>query len=341
MELASGLALSCDYPMLEPSGVAGFGENHAFGVFDAQGRFHLHFHIQPIPGMWQVRRTSGAIALPAGRMLMFQGEGASTTERNVGSGSVNFECREPFARWIGTFRGTARDTTDDAIAAGPLIDGSRCLVEVELDLTMGVPAWVLGTMNPRKVAGGQDAKTFLGGFRYEQLFRAQAKLRVDDQEHVFSGTGYRTHRQGVRDTSGMHGHSAQTALFPSGQAFGIMRFRQPDGTAGFSEAFVYRDHEMLPAQVLEAPWLPSLTSRGESSLLVLETDRGRETIECLSLAMNWRTLPGVGHDLAWHRLGNHGGGQILVGSGMGRYRWAGEDSCGLLEGSGRVGVNTS
>jgi hypothetical protein len=94
----------------------------------------------------------------------------------------------------------------------------------------------------------------MGGARYEQLFRATGTVKVGDDEHDFSGTGLRIRRQGVRKLAGFWGHAWQSALFPSGRAFGYIAYPpRPDGEPTFNEGYIFlRDGGLIPARVVEA-----------------------------------------------------------------------------------------
>jgi hypothetical protein len=172
----------------------------------------------------------------------------------------------------------------------------------------------------------------MGGPRYEQLFRATGSVWVGGREHSFSGSGLRIRRQGVRRLEGFWGHCWQSALFPSGRAFGYIAYPpRPDGRPTFNEGYVFDgDGDLVPARVVEAPWLTRLQPLGEDVSVVLETANGTESIagetvvsthditdpsevppEQLAKLANW-TFP------------------ALLQAGV-RYRWNGEETIGMLE----------
>ena len=74
---------------------------------------------------------------------------------------------------------------------------------------------------------------------------------------TFTGTGLRIRRQGVRKLEGFWGHCWQSALFPSGRAFGYIAYPpRPDGEPTYNEGYIFSgDGELVPARVVEAPWL--------------------------------------------------------------------------------------
>ena len=168
----------------------------------------------------------------------------------------------------------------DGTKDGPLVD-----VGFQVEATMAVPPWVQGALSAES---GERLKTsieghLMGGARYEQLFRATGSLKVGDDEHGFAGTGLRIRRQGVRKLAGFWGHSWQSALFPSGRAFGYIAYPpRPDGEPTFNEGYLFHpdgDGDLIPARVVEAPWLTDLKPAGEDVALVLETSSGTVQIE--------------------------------------------------------------
>src|SRR5689334_20809510 len=139
--------------------------------------------------------------------------------------------------------------------------------------------------------------SFLAAVTGSRLRRRRAVLldRLDDLVHqpgdgaggcisVDAPTpgGLRIRRQGVRRLEGFWGHCWQSALFPSGRAFGYIAYPpRPDGKPTFNEGYLYlgRDGDLIPARVVEAPWLTRLEPRGEDVSVVLETAEGTERIE--------------------------------------------------------------
>ena len=119
----------------------------------------------------------------------------------------------------------------------------------------------------------------MGGPRYEQLFRATGEsVKRGDDEHEFTGSGLRIRRQGVRKLAGFWGHCWQSAVFPSGRAFGYIAYPpRPDGEPTFNEGYIFTgDGGLIPARAVEAPWLTRLQTVGEDVSLVLG-DRRRDS----------------------------------------------------------------
>ena len=199
---------------------------------------------------------------------------------------------------------------------------------------MAVPPWVQGTLSAES---GERLKTsiegaLMGGARYEQLFRATATLTTGAEQHDFTGTGLRIRRQGVRRLAGFWGHSWQSALFPSGRAFGYIAYPpRPDGEPTFNEGYVFGgDGGLVPARVVEAPWLTTLRPRGENVALTLETRTETVHIEGETIL----STHDVYHDdkmFSSEALRQEMSSFPALQQAGVRYRWDGEEAFGMLE----------
>jgi hypothetical protein len=222
------------------------------------------------------------------------------------------------------YAGDAVETTTAALIAGKA-DGPRVPLEFVVEAQMAVPPWIQGQMSAdaadklqTSVEGG-----FMGGPRYEQLFRATGSLRVAGEHYEFTGTGLRIRRQGIRKLEGFWGHCWQSALFPSGRGFGYIAYPpRPDGTPSYNEGYLFTgDGPLIPARVVQAPWLGRIQDVGEDVAVVFESEElGRVRIEGetvvstfdLTLRAEMPDFPGL-----------YQGGA--------RYRWDGEETYGMIE----------
>jgi hypothetical protein len=225
-----------------------------------------------------------------------------------------------------TYDGTALDTTAHALARGDL-DGPRIRLRVDVELTIAAPPWVPGTMNDD--AAEVFHQGFAGAFispRYEQLCTSRGTVRAGDDEWSFTGTGLRIHRQGVRDVGGFWGHCWPSALFPSGRGFGGLAFpERPDGQPTYNEAYVFDGERMIPAILVDAPWLRRLQPFGEDVVVTLRTADGDLRIEGETI-VSACMAGGTHHEFA----------PALQQAGV-RYRWDGEETYGMMERSIPVG----
>jgi hypothetical protein len=146
------------------------------------------------------------------------------------------------------------------------------------------------------------------------------------------GSGLRIRRQGVRKLAGFWGHTWQSAVFPSGKAFGYIAYPpRPDGQPTFNEGYLFTgDGPLIPARVIEAPWLTRLQALGEDVSLVLETADGATRIEGETVFST--------HDIhhnddmySMHALKKEMPSFPALQQAGVRYRWDGEETYGMLE----------
>jgi hypothetical protein len=265
-------------------------------------------------------------------------EGPDGLPTVLGAGPLGFRCVEPFRTWTMSFAGAAVQTSSFDLAKGKK-DGPLVDVEFDVEAAMAVPPWIQGTLVTE--AGASLASSIegdlMGGPRYEQLFRATGSVRIGAEQHTFTGSGLRIKRQGVRRLAGFWGHCWQSALFPSGRAFGYMAYPpRSDGQPTFNEGFLFDgDGELVPARVAEAPWLTRLQPLGEDVSLVLSTRRGDVRIEGQTVVSTFD----IHHDdkgFASRALKQEMPNFPALYQGGARYRWDGEQTFGMIERSNPI-----
>ena len=176
-----------------------------------------------------------------------------------------------------------------------------------------------------------------GWVRWDSRVRAitavgDGRLRVDGAEHPFTGTGLRIRRQGVRRLEGFWGHCWQSALFPSGKGFGYIAYPpRPEGEPQYNEGYVFRgDGDLVPARVVEAPWLTRLhPAIGAEVPVVLETADGIERIDGVTVLSTHNVQRGaaLGDDAV--KTANWSFPPLQ--QACVRYTWDGEQAIGMLE----------
>ena len=317
----------------------GYGENQAFWFFDQNDKVHSYNHLDIIQDAFPLRTERHWLALKDGRVLYNYVDGWRSTPRKPAGANLVYECVEPFRTWTIDFLGTMRISSAEELSRGRPVEGPRAVVEFHIDAEMAAPPWQLGSLDARSGADlASDSGRFIGGERYEQLYRMTGHIRID-QEHIdIAGIGVRTHRRGTREMERWHGHSWQTAIFPSGRAFGLMRFPSGEGEAGrkalrFNEGFVVQDGRMYPAQVLDSTWLDTYAPTGERSQVRLRSELGEAVIDCEIAASVWRTIPTDASQGRYLRgFGVWGDpNSYAMNQGAARYTWDGESAYGHIE----------
>jgi hypothetical protein len=172
----------------------------------------------------------------------------------------------------------------------------------------------------------------MGGVRHEQLFRCQGSFRVGDEQYTFTGTGLRIHRIGVRDTSEFWGHNWQSAVFPSGRAFGFIVFpSRPDGSPSYAEGYVFDDGVLHPAHIVDVHWLTTIEPHGGDVSIALKTDRhGDIRIEGQTCCSTFSPQGGRLH-LDWQPGSVSRHNTVTYHQGGARYTWDGEQAYGMVE----------
>jgi prepilin-type processing-associated H-X9-DG protein len=313
----------------------------SFWVFDDRGEVGLpRIGIEALAANWEAHGVQVNIAFADGRVFRLRGDGkswpvlgADDRPSVLGAGPLAFTCVEPFHVWTMAFDGQAVETSSAELAAGrkdgPLVD-----LRFEVEATMAVPPWVQGALQADAASRLTTSieGDLMGGPRYEQLFRATGTVEVAGDTHAFFGSGLRIRRQGVRRLEGFWGHCWQSGLFGSGRAFGYIACPpRPDGLPTFNEGYLFDgDGDLVPARVVEAPWLTKLQPLGEDVSVVLETDRGTVRIEGETVVST--------HDITdpsevpAEQLAKMADWTFpaLQQAGV-RYRWEGEETIGMLE----------
>lgn len=277
-DLAAGIDPSRDgINLQQPADEPTFGENHAFWIHDEEQGIQIIGHLNTAEdiGDYGQRLAKLSVSFPDGRLYQLREYGAGCSEDVTGSGNLRFRCIEPFRQWSCHFAGAMDDVTVvHNYRTGNVIDIPRVPIRFDVDTTMVAPAWLQGSM----IEGGLGVATaYIGGERYEQLFRASGKLVIGGEEYTVDGFGNRTHRYGTRDLAAsakvppMLGHVWGAAVFPDGSGFGLQVFPNRDGSIFWGEAYVLRDGVQMPARIIKAPWLSHYRTFGERIEIVLET----------------------------------------------------------------------
>jgi len=339
--LTGGMLPSRDLVLAAAPDDALVREGDNMWIFDDQGRFALpRIGIEAMGSQWFARGLQANLAFADGRALNGAGPargagslGADGVARIFAAGPLRMECLEPFLRWTMQWHGPMRDSNVDEQLAGVVAE-RWAEVDLEVDTTMAVPPWVQGEMSAEadKLLKNDIEGAFMGGVRHEQLFRCRGSLRVGDEQYTFTGTGLRIHRVGVRDTAEFWGHNWQSAVFPSGRAFGFIVFPpRPDGSPSYAEGYVFDGGVMHPARIVDVHWLSTIIPSGGDVSVVLETkEHGNVSISGRTCCSTFSPQGGRLH-LEWEPNGVSLRNSVTFHQGGARYEWGGEVTYGMVE----------
>jgi hypothetical protein len=331
IDLSGGISREREYVFAQCPGEPDIRDAVNVWIEAADGAFGMRIGVEAVAPHWEKHQIWLDIAFADGRVLnvrdyfpVLPAIGPEGQPTILGAGPLQFRCVSPFQRWTVSFDGEARETTAMELIKGVLpADLPTSRVAFEIEMNMAVPPWIPGSL---LADAGETLKGEQGEHmspRYEQLFRASGTLRTGGKRSEFTGNGLRIRRQGRRKFEGFTGHSWQSALFPSGKAFGCNNYPpRDDGQPSYNEGFVFYDSGVLrPARVVQAPWLTRLTPGGDDVTLVLQTADGEKISIDGQTYVNTRSL----------------GDKVLpadfpiVQQAHARYRWNGEESFGMIE----------
>jgi hypothetical protein len=313
----------------------------SFWVVDHRGEIGLpRIGIEAVAANWDAHDVQVNVAFPDGRVFRLRENGESWPAAGpdgrptvLGAGGLGFRCIEPFDTWMMSYDGKAVQTSSTDLIAG-IKDGPLVDVSFHVEAKMAVPPWVQGALSAEADARLKTSieGNLMGGPRYEQLFRATGALTVGGDEREFVGTGLRIRRQGIRKLAGFWGHSWQSALFPSGRAFGYIAYPpRPDGEPTFNEGYIFTGTgDLMPARVVAAPWLTRLQAVGEDASLVLETASGTVHIDGETIL----STHDIYHDdkmFSTQAIKQEMPSFPALQQAGVRYRWDGEETFGMLE----------
>jgi hypothetical protein len=291
--------------------------------------------VEAVGDQWDTHELQVNVGTADGRRFNLFGNGevhdplgADGRPRLLGAGPLSFELVEPFTHWRMRLDAVLPQRTVEEQIAGLGFDQREATVPVaiEVDLRAAVPPWEIGGLLPeaRRVLEEQDEGALMGGPRFEQLNRATGVLRIGDEEHRIDGGALRIRRQGIRRLGTFRGHAWQSALFPSGKAFGYIVYpEREDGLPTYNEGYVFEgDGELIPAWVVDAPWLRRTTPAGEDVSVVLETATGTHRIQAESVISNFMVMGDVGPDAD---------NLPVLQQAVTRFTWDGESANGMME----------
>ncbi|MDE8650126.1 hypothetical protein [Novosphingobium album (ex Liu et al. 2023)] len=330
-DLSGGIPVEREYVLAQCPAEPGFRDAVNVWIEEESGDFAMRVGVEAVSDAWDRHEIWLDIAFADGRLYQRRGDG--DTRDAIGpeglptiraTGPVAFRCVEPFRRWTVTFKGDlARLTAQDLIENPNHQDSEFVDAEFSIDMTMVAPPWIPGSLLPEAAeALGGEQGDFMSP-RYEQLFRCTGTLRIGDETRAFNGNGLRIRRSGFRAFAGFWGHCWQSAVFPSGKAFGFNIYPpREDGTLNYAEGFIIdADGTRTPARPVQVPWLRKLVTGGEPVPFVLETIDGRRvSIDGVTFA-NTRSRSHIVMPTEWP----------IVQQAHARYVWDGEETTGMIE----------
>jgi hypothetical protein len=180
-------------------------------------------------------------------------------------------------------------------------------------------------MNEKDAANAQAMGL---GYRFEHHFRAKGGFSIDGTQREFTATGTRVHRQSIRRLEGFAGHCWLSAVFPDGRAFGCLVYPPlADGTERYNDAVIYQDGRLVPARVVNAPFLRRIVFAGDDVSVELRSEFGTVKIKGVTA-------------LSTFRVGNPDIGGLNLQQGGALFTWDGQSAYGMVERSSHESLTT-
>lgn len=339
IDLSGGLADAREYGFDEYPDMSDMRDSVNFWACDDAGRFGMPRCVMEAVGPdWKNNRAATInIAFPDGRVYSLRNfkctgpdnhKGADGKPTIFGAGPIEFNLIQPFVKWTASFKGDCITTTTLDQMNGTE-NGARGTerVEFEIEMNSAVPPWVPAShLEPGlKEILTEDELVYTHEWgpchRQEQLFNAVGQLKIGKAEqYSFTGSGLRIRRQNIFKLAEFTGHVWQSALFPSGKAFGTNNYApRGNGKPSYTEAWIFDGEEVLPARAIRLPWLTQVAARGDDVSLILETKRGFHHIRGETFVSTFES---------------HGGGPgfpLYLQQANVRYAWEGEEAYGMME----------
>lgn len=340
-DLSGGLPVSREY-VVDQQPEPGIRDAVNVWLEEENGLFAMRVGVEAVAEQWDRHEMWLDIAFADGRLYSRRGDGETQSATGPdgkptvrATGPLRFECVEPFRRWTAAFSGPVAETSAQEILDNPdFAETTWADVSFDIDMHMAVQPWQPGTMLPEaaEALGGKQGD-FMSP-RYEQLFRCEGTLTIDGETRTFKANGLRIRRTGFRAFAGFEGHCWQSAVFPSGRAFGLNIYPpRSDGLPQYFEGWVIEaDGRRVGARPVEVPWLRRLVTGGEAVPLVLETVEGKRIAIDGVTFTNTRSRGGHVLPPDWPK------DWPIVQQAHAFYTWDGERTTGMIERSSKPSV---
>jgi hypothetical protein len=333
IDLTGGLSADLEYVFTEQPDDPEMRESVNAWIWDDGGDIALpRIGVEAVADQWDTHDIQVNVAFADGRVfnVFTAGDvhdpiGPDGRPTVLGAGPLSFELLEPFGHLRLRLAGEAATSSVEAQMGGAFPgQGDPVPIEIDIDIRPAVPPWTNGALreDAKRVLDTQEEGDLMGHpWRFEQLCRATGSLRIGDESYEIDGGANRIRRQSIRRMAKLRGHAWQAALFPSGRGFGYIVYpERDDGKDTYNEGYVFEgDGELIPARVVSAPWLRTLTPKGEDVRCVLETEQGTVTIDGSTAASTFMVMP---PDV---------GGGLQLQQAVVRYTWDGEQGTGMME----------
>ena len=242
--LSSGLPAARERTVTSCPPVPGWTENLLFTPYDPLHDIGMWLHLGTVADMWEMWEDRILIALPADQgVLSMWAYHRIVPKRQPAGANLAFRCEEPFVKWHISFDGFCLRSTCDEMRSGPLSDGPKTHVRLDLEVRGVTPVWDAEAGPPTDSGSGMAEQSWARE-HYEQLTRVVGEVTIGPETFAFDGSGWRDHSRGPRGAATLAdwgGHVIAGGVMPGGRAFGLCRYWARDGRTTLEGAYVAND----------------------------------------------------------------------------------------------------
>jgi hypothetical protein len=284
-QLSSGLSADSERTVQKCPDIPAWTENLLFTPYDPVNDIGMWLHLGTVADKWETWEDRVLIGLPEDQgVLSMWAYHRTVAERQPAGANLEFRCEEPFRKWRITFDGFCLRSSYEQMRTGPLADGSKSHVRMDLVVECVTPVWDAAT------AGEGMAQQSWAREHYEQLTRVRGELVVDGVSIDFNGAGWRDHSRGPRGADTLKdwgGHVITGGVLPSGRAFGLCRYWARDGHTTLEGAYVVDDGVLRHVDITSVPPPATGARHGETYSFTLG---GEDEIACTVRSSMWLSM---------------------------------------------------
>lgn len=319
LDHTGGWAADTDVPQVDRKDPPDHDEAYWLYGYDPATSFGYYLYLAAERDDEHFRRESVFLYVPDGSVLAASGGGRGSRQSVAAGDCLEFQCVEPFRRWIGRYVAPMQRLVGDEMVAGPQSERAPVDVRLEVEIETASPPW------NTEGDWGEDPPSF----RYHQFYVARGEVQIDGTLQTFGGNGFRSHSRRRRELPGFTGHAITNALFPGGRGFGLLRYRATADRPERGRGFLYLDGVMHDADVIDWPHLSIATPKNDGVWIELRAaGRSPATIIGRSVVSPFVTVGSNGRQLGAHP--DTGPGFVLAPA-IARFEWDGEVAYGPLE----------
>jgi hypothetical protein len=238
-EMSAGLSPDSESTVRACPDVPGWTENLLFTPYDPVSDIGMWLHLGTVADRWEMWEDRVLIALPENQgVLSMWAYHRTVPQRQPAGANLEFRCEQPFRKWRINFDGFCVRSSYEQMRTGPLTDGAKSHVRLDLEVECVTPVWDAAT------AGDGMSEQGWAREHYEQLTRVNGQVTIDRVTTDFDGGGWRDHSRGPRGADALAdwgGHVIAGGVMPSGRAFGFSRYWARDGRTTLEAAYTVAD----------------------------------------------------------------------------------------------------